>query len=306
MYTCTMDIPTLNLNLYKSFIAVYQSKNYSRAAEKLHTVPSAISYNIKELERQLGVKLFIAHTRGVDPTPEAHEMAKVLFPTFALFKNAESIVQDFHNLARGTVRISCTSIIGIRYLAKFATQFNSRYPNVKLHVIANNRVEGLRELNNHNVDIVVSYKAIIQADNDYQKILLKKSTNSFFASKEFLKMHKLPQIITKEKLSELPVLLLSKSFNFVQQLEYDLGVALNSQIEVSTQELLYQFILEGAGIGFGTDDHLDVQNDQIIKLNVQGYQPATTQIECIYNENVVNKAAEVFIQEMTEFFRSST
>ena len=47
----------IDLNLYKTFCAVVENKSFSKAAEKLFISQPAISYNIKELEKNLNVKM---------------------------------------------------------------------------------------------------------------------------------------------------------------------------------------------------------------------------------------------------------
>ncbi len=71
-----MDIINHNfdLNLYKIFYTVAQTKSISKAAELLYVSQPAISYNIKVLEEGLGGKLFNRNSKGVTLTPEAEKL----------------------------------------------------------------------------------------------------------------------------------------------------------------------------------------------------------------------------------------
>ena len=53
-----MKNSNVNINLYKTFLEVYELKNISKTAKKMYISQSAVSQNIKSLENQLGVTLF--------------------------------------------------------------------------------------------------------------------------------------------------------------------------------------------------------------------------------------------------------
>ena len=58
--------------LLKIFVAIYEEKNLSRAAEKCFVSQPNISNGLKKLEEILGKKLFTRHKRGVEIKTEAH------------------------------------------------------------------------------------------------------------------------------------------------------------------------------------------------------------------------------------------
>ena len=70
LYTCFVKSNT-NWNLYKTFVTVFELKNMSHSATELGVTRAAIGQNIRELENQLGTKLFTPDKRGVIPTAEA-------------------------------------------------------------------------------------------------------------------------------------------------------------------------------------------------------------------------------------------
>ena len=58
----------LDIDCLRSFIAVSELSSFSKAALRRHRVQSAISWQIKKLEQQLGVSLFKRHSKGVSLT----------------------------------------------------------------------------------------------------------------------------------------------------------------------------------------------------------------------------------------------
>jgi DNA-binding transcriptional LysR family regulator len=66
----------MDTRILKFFVAVYEQKNLTRAAEQCFVSQPNISNGIKQLEKELGKELFIRHKRGV----VAKEAAHYLYP----------------------------------------------------------------------------------------------------------------------------------------------------------------------------------------------------------------------------------
>lgn len=64
----------MDTRLLKFFIAVYEQKNLTRAAEQCFVSQPNISNGIKQLEDDLNKTLFVRHKRGVELTPESHHL----------------------------------------------------------------------------------------------------------------------------------------------------------------------------------------------------------------------------------------
>ncbi len=69
----------INLNLYKIFCTVANSKSYSEASEKINVSVPNISTQILNLENQLDIKLFNREKDGVKLTEVGKELYKICF-----------------------------------------------------------------------------------------------------------------------------------------------------------------------------------------------------------------------------------
>ena len=70
-----MDIPSLDLNLLRTFLAVYRSGSFTGAARLLGLSQPTVTTQMRTLERLSGRELFERLPRGVAPTPVADELA---------------------------------------------------------------------------------------------------------------------------------------------------------------------------------------------------------------------------------------
>src|ERR1019366_2825278 len=78
-------LPRMDAADLRIFEAVARLGGMGRAAEALHTVQSNVTARIRQLEQELGTKLFRRHARGVEPTaagrrllPYAQRVARLL------------------------------------------------------------------------------------------------------------------------------------------------------------------------------------------------------------------------------------
>src|SRR3954468_10166002 len=62
------------LRQLRTFVAVAEERNFTRAAERLHLGQQAVSKSVQQLERELGVELLERTTREVSLTPAGTEL----------------------------------------------------------------------------------------------------------------------------------------------------------------------------------------------------------------------------------------
>ena len=67
-----------DIHLLRTFLAVYRSGTFTRAAQELHLTQPAVSMQIRSLEGQLGKPLFRRAARGVTPTAAGRELAQAV------------------------------------------------------------------------------------------------------------------------------------------------------------------------------------------------------------------------------------
>src|SRR2546421_11760712 len=66
----------VHLRYLRYFVAVGETRNLSRAAAELHVAQPALSRQIRDLTRQLGVDLLERHPKGVTPTPAGEALIR--------------------------------------------------------------------------------------------------------------------------------------------------------------------------------------------------------------------------------------
>ena len=92
----------MTLRQLEVFLAIARAGGYRRAAEALHTSLPALSQHIRELEGELGARLFDRLGRGIALTEAGHLLEERAQRVFATLADARQAVGELHGLQRGS------------------------------------------------------------------------------------------------------------------------------------------------------------------------------------------------------------
>lgn len=101
-----------DLNLLRTFLAVYRSGSFTAAAPGLALSQPTVTAQIRTLEQQTGHELFNRLPRGVEPTPYAHELAGQVAPpldALAGLEEAGSVMAPVH--LAGPSELLCVRVL---------------------------------------------------------------------------------------------------------------------------------------------------------------------------------------------------
>lgn len=118
----------------KYFLEVCQMGNISRAAEKLHVTQPTLSRQVAELERELGCKLLIRHSRSVEPTEEGLYLIRRAREAIELMDRIRSDISLSERIVVGDVSISACESSSMSFIALCIRSFQELYPAVQFHI----------------------------------------------------------------------------------------------------------------------------------------------------------------------------
>ena len=95
----------------RCFLAVAQELHFARAAEKLHIEQSPLSRAIKELEEELGVRLFDRNTRSTHLTRTGQVFVEHVPRVFAALTQASDSVRAASAGNQGQLRIALSGSV---------------------------------------------------------------------------------------------------------------------------------------------------------------------------------------------------
>jgi DNA-binding transcriptional LysR family regulator len=122
----------MELRHLRYFLAVVEERQFVRAAGVLHVAQSALSQQIRDLERELGAELLLRDRRGVSPTPAGEVL---LGHARALLERADLARAEVARMAgviSGTLRVGSGSPTGTVPLPATLAEFQRRHPAVDI------------------------------------------------------------------------------------------------------------------------------------------------------------------------------
>jgi len=116
----------------RAFEAVARHASFTRAAEELGVTQGAVSYQVRELEGELGLALFRREGRGIRTT----EAAERLLPAFrrALAEIADAIAAVAPAGAEPRLTVALSTYFAAHWLSKRLGGFSQRHPTIRIRL----------------------------------------------------------------------------------------------------------------------------------------------------------------------------
>lgn len=118
-----------------AFLAVAEDRSFTRAAAKLGTSQSTLSYTIRRLEARLGVRLLTRTTRSVAPTEAGERLLRTLGPAFDEIDAELSALSEFREKPAGTIRITTGEHAADSILWPTLEKLLPDYPDIKVEIV---------------------------------------------------------------------------------------------------------------------------------------------------------------------------
>ncbi len=294
----------IRLEQYKLFYTTAISGSFSEAAKKLFITQSAVSQQIKALESELGVLLFIRGRKGAKLTPQGELLFGYTERALNEFENAESLFARMKTLDVGSLRIGAGDTITRHFLLPRLEQFHNQYPGIKIEIV--NRVTGetLTKLKSGNID--VAFISMPVNINEHQNVKIRELDtlqDVFIAGNnyEYLK----GRTLSMSDIASLPLVMLEPKSNTrktVDNFFLQHGVKLNPEFELGSHDLLFDFASKNLGIACVTEQFTpENPNPKYFKLKTDFVIPKRNIGVCTLKNVELAPAVEKLIETIVNF-----
>jgi DNA-binding transcriptional LysR family regulator len=116
------------------FLTVAEEQSFTRAAAKLGTSQSTLSYTIRRLEARLGVRLLTRTTRHVAPTEAGERLLKTLGPALSDIATELASLSELRERPAGTIRITTSEHAANCVLWPVLQKLLPGYPDVHVEL----------------------------------------------------------------------------------------------------------------------------------------------------------------------------
>ena len=239
----------VNLELYRVFYTVAKCGSLTKAAEQLYISQPAVSQAIKQLETQLGGKLFNRTHKGMELSETG---GKQIFAgvekALKLLDDAESKYAELKDTATGMLRICVSDTVATHFLLPIIKEYHEKYPNVNL-ILQNGTSSETIELLKHNKgDIGFVNLPIDDTDINLSNTVMQLH-DTFVCSHRFKELTE--GVVDLKRLQDYPLLMLELSTATRQAIvsfAHSQGIHLHPEIELASLELMVELAKMGIGI----------------------------------------------------------
>ncbi|SFP15664.1 DNA-binding transcriptional regulator, LysR family [Variovorax sp. OK605] len=124
----------LSTRQMRAFLHVARIGNFTRAAEQAHITQAGLSILVREMEKQLGCRLFDRTTRVVSLTPEGRRLLPVVERLVTDLDDVAAELGAAGEAARRTLRIAATPLVSSHLLPRVFNSFHAAHPQVSLRL----------------------------------------------------------------------------------------------------------------------------------------------------------------------------
>lgn len=243
----------MELGNLTSFLKIAELNSFSHAAKKLGYTQSAITIQMKQLEKELGIKLFDRLSKGVSLTKEGELFRFYANEIVHLASEATTTLQTaYENKNRdisGTLRIGSIESVSTALLPQLLAKFHKQYPHVHIIIDTKGRDLLINDILNNNIDLFFTFE---------NKRLFKSMTGIHLNTSPVVFVSPFHYFSTKQSLSLKEIcqhdfILTEKGESYRDELDKILtsqNIILDPIIELSNTETILHLIENHTGLSF--------------------------------------------------------
>lgn len=241
----------MEIRVLRYFLEVAREENITKAAARIHISQPTLSRQLKELEDELGKKLFVRSNYSVHLTEEGMLLRKRAEDILSMVDKTTEEFRALDEINGGDIHIGCAESDGIKYFLRAVLRLKEKYPRIRYHFYSSGTDAVNDRLNRGLLDMAIIVQPVDLSRYNYLKmpigntwgVLMRK--DSPLAGKKF---------ILKEDLLEVPII---DSRQAMQDVLLDwFGEEQDKLNIVATYDLLFNasvMVREGMGYALGFD-----------------------------------------------------
>ncbi|MBQ8901761.1 MAG: LysR family transcriptional regulator [Bacilli bacterium] len=282
-----------NISYFYDFYQTAKSTSYNKAALNTYISQSSISRKMTKLESNLGIQLFLKTNKGISLTLEGERLYKILDEAFSkldlLNKNL------FNNNAVGTITIGSTRNIADYKIGKILSEFNKKYPNIKIKIFTDSASNLNDYLTKRSINVLIDYLPHINYSEkfEFEVKAIGEFNTCFACSKSFFEKYG-NEIKSLKDLKKFKLVIPgnSRRRQMLDEVLQVNNIVLEPQVEMPDSKLMVDFISETDSIGYFVEDELE--NTNLVKLDLSEKMP-TNPLGIIYPKNSISDITKLFV-----------
>jgi DNA-binding transcriptional LysR family regulator len=243
---CTAWENIVELYQLKTFIAVAEEGNLTKAAERIHASQPAMSAHIKALEEELGLPLFLRTPRGMQLTESGQGLKRkaetILLATDDMVNQAKVYREDLS----GSLHVALNTDPEFLRITELISTLAETHPNIKLRLSQSYSASILHDVRDRRID--AGFCFFQNNNSEIEQISLQEIPVRIIAPAAWAAKVEGHSI---EQLAALPWIKPDDECPFMKIVDgifKDSGIAMTNYIEADSEDVIRQLVAAGKGI----------------------------------------------------------
>ncbi|MBB98156.1 MAG: LysR family transcriptional regulator [Rhodobacteraceae bacterium] len=289
------------LSRMRCFLKVVDEGGFSAAARALGRSKALVSKYVGELEDELGARLLNRTTRQISMTEVGHAFYKEATDILTRIDDLKASVQNTHQAARGTLRVSAPRSMGDDFINPAIMAFLVAEPDISVDLRLEDRFVDLVE---EGFDAAIRVTELTDSSLIARKLAPFRAT--VCASPEAVERFGTPR--HPQDLAGLPCII-DNNYRFRNNWQFDvdgtkMGVAVKGRVEVNSAQAARVAAYEG--LGFLRTPYIFVHRDIVAGRLVEvlaDYQPDGQAIHVVYpHRRHLSGKVRAFVDFLSNWF----
>ncbi len=295
----------MEIRVLRYFLTIAREGSITNAANFLHLTQPTLSRQIRDLEEELGQKLFIRRSHNMSLTAEGMILRKRAEEIISMVDKTEAEFNSMENMAGGDIYIGGGETEAIKLIAQLAKDLRESYPNIHYHLYSGNSEDVTERLDKGLLDFGILIQPADLSKYDYINIPAKDTWGVVMRKDSPLAEKKR---IQKEDLLPLPLICSRQAISqerSTNEFVKWFGEDFDKLDIVTTFNLVYNAaIMVDAGIGYAITIDKIANTAESSNLCFRPLEPhLDSGLNIVWKKyQVFSTAAELFLQRLRESF----
>jgi len=257
-------------------VAIAETGNVTRAAQRLNLTQSGLSHQLREIEGRLGVPLFLRTGKRMELAVAGRRVLSIAQSFLKALDTVENeIIAEAHEGPEGSVRIATECYTCYHWLPKVLTAFRRAHARIKIEIVPQATRRPLRALANGDLDVAIVTQK--RASKRFQYATLFRDEFVVIAPPDH-PIASLPFASARD-LADEPIVLYDMPDDhstLISEILYAAGLKPGPVIRVQLTEAVIELVKAGFGISamaqWAAAPHIDSGALVAIPLGKRGYQ----------------------------------
>lgn len=286
-----------------TFLLIAQQQSFSKAAKALGYSQAAVTIQIKQLEKELGVTLFDRIGKKISLTEQGSIFYRHALEIMRSVDQAREALTEKDELSGqlciGTIESICASIF-----PELLAEYHRLYPKVAVTIVTECPEELLECMNENKIDLVYLLDRRIY-DQRWHKILEIPERNIFVASPAH-ELAREDRELDLDEVLDFPFLLTEKNASYRYILEQYLAATdrtICPFLEIGNTEFIIQMLLKNMGISFLPEFTIrkELENHTLTELKVKEFHMQTWRQIFYHRDKWVTRQMQAFFELAQEW-----